>query len=115
MLIAAAVFVAACGDDAEELPENPDIRGSITTLTPGSGDVIASLLIEGDIEPDTSYDKASVRIDDDTRIYRSEAGQLAEVTAGDLAEGQEVEAWFVGPVAESYPVQARAGKIVIIG
>jgi hypothetical protein len=37
------------------------------------------------------------------------------VTVDDLAEGQEVEAWFVGPVAESYPVQARAGKVVIVG
>ena len=31
----------------------------------------------------------------------------------DLTEGTAVQVWFDGPVAESYPVQATAGSIVI--
>ena len=31
-----------------------------------------------------------------------------------LQVGQKVEAWFTGPVAESYPVQAVASDIVIL-
>lgn len=113
MLFAAA----ACGDDSEgddtDFTE-PDIRGSVTTKTGGAGDTLGALLIEGDIEPDTAYDKASVRADGDTDIFRMAGGEPVEATWVDLAEGQTVEAWFEGPVAESYPVQAYAGRILLL-
>jgi hypothetical protein len=34
--------------------------------------------------------------------------------AGDLRRGEAVTVWFDGPVAESYPVQAKAGAIRIL-
>ena len=113
------LLVAACGDDTEagvdDDPSDPDIRGAITTKTDATdgGDVLGHLLIEGEIEPDTGFDKASTRVDGDTEIYRLVDGELEEASWDDLAEGQTVEAWFEGPVAESYPVQAYAGRIVI--
>ncbi len=93
----------------------PDIRGMITSVTPGSGDVLGTVLIEGRIEPDTGYDKASVRVEEDTEIFMRQGTALVEATWSAVAEGLVVEAWFEGPVAESYPVQAKAGRIVITG
>jgi hypothetical protein len=110
------LLLAACGDSGPGDLTNPDIRGKITVLTPTpeSGDVLGSALIEGDVEPGTQYDKATVRVVDSTDIYQMVSGEPEDASFGDLAEGQTVEAWFEGAVAESYPVQATAGKILII-
>jgi hypothetical protein len=110
------LLLAACGDSGPGDLTNPSIRGRITVLTPaaGSGDVLGSALIEGEIEPDTQFDKATVRIEGDTDIFRMVNGEPEDASFSDLAEGQTVEAWFEGAVAESYPVQATAGKLLIL-
>ena len=56
-----------------------------------------------------------MRVESDTRILLQAGNAMMEVTFGDLMVGQTVEAWFTGPVAESYPVQAKASQIVIVG
>ena len=113
----ALVLLSACtsDDDAAPAADGPDIRGVITSITGGSGDVTGSVRIEGAIDQDTAYDKAVVRVEGDTRIFRQAGNALMEVTFSDLTVGQTVEAWFTGPVAESYPVQVKASQIVIVG
>ncbi len=113
----AMLLLSACTSDSDAATGTigPDIRGAITSITLGSGDVIGSVRIEGTIDDDTSYDKAIVRVEGDTKIFRHDGEQLIEATFADLAVGQTVEAWFTGPVAESYPVQAKASQIVIVG
>jgi hypothetical protein len=115
-LITAALLTAACGDSSDDAPPNrdPDIRGEITELTPGAGDTLGTLLIEGEIGQ-TAYNRASVRVDGDTRIFSVSEGELLSATFHDLLKNQVVEVWFEGPVAESDPVQARAGRIEIVG
>ena len=110
-------LLSACTSDGDAAPASgdPDIRGVITSITAGSGDVVGSVRIEGAIDQDTSYDKAVVRVESDTQIFRHASNAMMEVTFGDLTVGQTVEAWFFGPVAESYPVQAKASWIVITG
>lgn len=122
LALAAAVglaLLAGCGGDGDgegaPVTGDPDVRGVITSISAGSGDVLGSVRIEGAIDQDTEYDKAVVRVEDDTKIYRQSGEQLTEATFADLAVGQTVEAWFTGPVAESYPVQAKASQIVITG
>lgn len=94
--------------------ESPSIRGEVTSAeldTDAEGDT-GTILIEGEIEDDTVYDKASARITQDTQVFAQD-GTLA--AAGDIAVGQRVEVWFTGPVAESYPVQATASDVRILG
>ena len=113
----ALVLLSACTSDGDAATGTigPDIRGAITSVTDGSGDVIGSVRIEGVIDEDTSYDKAVVRVESDTSIYRQVGNALMEITFAELTEGQTVVAWFTGPVAESYPVQVKASQIVIVG
>jgi len=113
----ALALLGACtsSGDAAPAPNNPDIRGVITSMTDGSGDVIGSVRIESAIDEGTAYDKAVVRVESDTLIFRQVGNAMMEVTFGDLTEGQTVEASFTGPVAESYPVQVKASRIVIVG
>ena len=112
---AVTLVFAACDDSEEDIETtNPDIRGEVTNLTEGTGETLGTILIEGEIEADTSYDKASVRIDEDTRIYELLDGEPVSASFDEIRVGFTVEAWFEGPVAESYPVQAYARQVLIL-
>lgn len=104
LVVAAALVVTGCSPSGPP-DSDPSIRGTVSTVT-GS-----TMLIEGVVESDTSFDKASVTITEDTQIFNADN---RPVSAVDLSPGLRVEAWFTGPVAESYPVQATASDIRIL-
>lgn len=89
--------------------EKVDIRGRITNVV-NNADNVEAILVEGELEEDTGYDKASIKITTETEIYKGTTG----ASANELQEGVTVEAIFTGLVAESYPVQATAKVIRII-
>jgi hypothetical protein len=105
LALAIALMLAACSPSAPP-GSDPSIRGTISSVTG------ASILIEGAIEADTSYDKASVTITEDTDVFSGD-GSRADLAI--LQEGMRVEAWFTGAVAESYPVQATASAVRVLG
>ncbi|KJS82120.1 MAG: hypothetical protein JM58_15435 [Peptococcaceae bacterium BICA1-8] len=85
------------------------IRGNITQIeTIQKG--MTSILVEGEIEPDTSFDKASIAITEKTKIYRGKE----RISLGSLEGGIKVEVEITGPVRESYPVQATAKAVWVI-
>lgn len=96
-----------------------DIRGTIKKLTPtprapGRNTVLGSVYIEAPREKKFSYDKAVIRVTTATKLFKQVGEQRKPATFADLKEGQTVAVRFVGPVAESYPVQASAGTVVIL-
>ena len=92
-----------------------DIRGRITILSSSDpAHTAGSVLIEGVPEKGMGVDKAATRITPKTRVFKLQDGKKAAKKFSDLKVGQLVEATFSGPVAESYPVQATAGVIIII-
>ena len=108
-------------------PWRVDIRGLVTNILKidvqssrklAFGRAIGSILVEGAIEDDTAFDKARLRVTDKTRIFRQERGERRAVTFDSLKIGEvlaKVEVQFtIGPVAESYPIQATAAEIVIL-
>ena len=125
-LIAAVLLCAGCrlsaagGEPLAPAAETPpDIRGTITDVQPanvagGAQGLVGSIRVEGPIEAGTKFDKASVRITNETHLVERQGEERRAVTMEALAVGQRVEAWFTGPVAESYPVQATALEVVIL-
>lgn len=109
MLILCTVLLSIIGCQREE---KIDIRGEITSVVISDDNKVVSILVEGELEEDTSYDKASISIDESTSIYLV-AGK-DKISVEELKEGMKVEAIFTGPVRESYPVQATAKIIRII-
>jgi beta-N-acetylhexosaminidase len=71
-----------------------------------------SILVIGEIQADTDYDKAYVSVGADVEIIDLDGKRFA---FEDLSPLTEVEVWFTGPVAESYPVQAAAKHIEVLG
>ena len=115
LVIAAGCGGQPSGDSVDE--GRVDIRGVVASVQPADGtgadnDILGWVLIEGEREKDTQFDKADVAITEKTRILERSGGVLTESTFGSLREGLSVEATFTGPVAESYPVQATAEEIV---
>lgn len=91
----------------------PSIRGMVSELAMADGEEPgAAMLITGSAANGFEYDIAQVRAVSTTRVYDS-ADRLIDV--GDLENGMLVEVWLDGPVAESYPVQATAGAMRVLG
>jgi len=94
-----------------------DVRGKVTHMRFQPDDSGVTLRIEGEKYADTSVDKASVSTKENvTKLFRRKPdGTREPITMMAFRNGQTVEATFTGPVAESYPVQATAAEIVIVG
>ena len=113
LALALLLLAGACALTPRPPAEDASIRGVITSAIPGTEGVV-SVLIESPGPALFDYDKASVRVDTDTRVLReTDVDAYARASAGDLVAGMTVDAWFTGAVAESYPVQATAAVIVI--
>ena len=118
LAVLGAVVVGGCGgstaqpaSSATAPPSNPaDITGTIHDLTTNADTGLPVLLVVDDGAIEGSVDRAMVTVTADTVVWMLKGGRG---TAADLGAGQMVSVWFDGPVAESYPVQAKAGTIEI--
>jgi hypothetical protein len=116
-LLTLAALAVACGDPADERPAapsgDPSITGVVTSATPvDGGDAVGAFLID---QGSGDYDKASVAVTDDTGWYRrsGDGYEAIQRPAATELTGKSVEVQFTGPVAESYPVQATAGWVIV--
>ncbi len=94
-------------------PDKPVSSGHASGQAPG-GNALVALLIEEDPAAQSGSAKAQVNIHVQTRILKQQGGAITAGSAKDLRQGRRVRAWFDGPVAESYPVQATGSVILIL-
>jgi len=118
IIIFTLFIIIGCNLSISNYGKEADIRGSITNIykatEDSTGDIIGSILIEGNIEKDTEFDKASVTITKETRVFESISGKLIKASFDSLKPNQRVQALFTGPVMTSYPVQGTAKEVVIL-
>jgi beta-N-acetylhexosaminidase len=107
-------------------PGDPEQPGALSVSVPdeaasiigevkqveGSGGV-RRFLVEQIATRSAGYPIARVFVSPQTRILVRSGGRTSRGTMADLAVGARVQAWFTGPVRESYPVQADAGTILV--
>jgi hypothetical protein len=116
---AALILAGGCRPEVSTGSDPVSIRGRVTgVIAAGQGmreaHVAGFVRVEGAREPDTGYDKASITVTDSTTITIDEKGERRAAGFEAIHEGDSVEATFTGPVRESYPVQATAGRITIV-
>lgn len=116
-LLALALIAPAFAQDKEK--DKVSIRGTPASVSPADEDgkkagILGTLLMEGRKDKDTEYDKAMVKVTKATRIFTQVGKELKPAAFDDLKPGVRLEIQFQGPVAESFPVQATAGKIIIL-
>jgi hypothetical protein len=105
----AALAMALAAPALAQSPEN-SIRGEITELS-RSAEVV---LVEEDPSDESGSAKGEFAVDGETEILEQRDGDLAPAAFEELRVGLVVEATYSGPVAESYPTQGVAGRIVIL-
>jgi beta-N-acetylhexosaminidase len=96
--------------------DQPGITGTVTNVVSGDGRP-SSLTVEstGTQPPGQISDKAAVTIPPTTQFFAADgsAAKLADISA--IRLGTRVRVWFSGPIAESYPIQASASAVQILG
>lgn len=115
LLLFAAFAALSCQAGPGDLGQ-PDIRGTVEGFSDSAGpqDITGFILIEALLEEDSRYDRAFVTVTDHTRIYQQNGERLLKAKYENIQNGSLLEVWFNGPVAESHPVQAEAGTVVIM-
>ena len=99
--------------DGLEVSGESDIQGTITEIAYVDNALMdGSLLVELE-EPNATSDKFYITVATGTPLYSYNNNELKRIAFGDFQSGQIVEVWFDGPVAESYPAQARAKQILL--
>ncbi len=88
------------------------IRGVVTDIVQGKDGI--TMLVEGKLEEDTSYDKASVTVNMKSSVLRDKTPITGLFAFSEIKKGDTVEITFDGPVAESYPVQGVAAIVRIL-
>lgn len=118
-VMAVGCALAGCARGAEPPSTEADIRGVVTSLSNGGSESVSLRVVWTDdvaIGTKAAYDAAQVTANADTEWFsRAANGATSGAEVTDVAVGTVVEAWFTGPIAESYPVQVKAGTIVILG
>lgn len=102
--------MAACSRSNEE--HKIAIRGEITNLSEGQNNKTIFIMVEGVVEKDTEFDKASITITEKTKVVEKDSNKKLSKEA--LKEGMKVEVIIEGPVRESYPVQVDAKEVRIL-
>ena len=75
---------------------------------------LGSFVVDDGVDQEGASLAARVTVPSDVAILVEDgAGGWTLGSFADLTDGAAVQVWFDGPVAESYPVQATAGSIVV--
>ena len=106
------LWVAVLGMAAPALAQSPEtgIRGEVTEVS-RSAEVV---LVEEDPSDESGSAKGEFAVTEETDILERRDGDITPASFEELRVGQLVEATYSGPVAESYPTQGVAGRIVIL-
>lgn len=88
------------------------IRGIVQGIVQGKDGI--TMLVEGKLEHDTSFDKASVTVNMSSKVQRDNTPIASHFAFAEIKEGDMVEVTFNSPVAESYPVQGVAATVRIV-
>lgn len=104
--------INSCKDTQDKTIDKIAVRGRITEIIKNKSnqDLINSIRVEGELEKDTTFDKAVVYMTGETTVYKDKH----KVDANSLKENMLVEVIITGPVRESYPIQADAKEIRIL-
>lgn len=105
------VSLVACSESKDT--SKIGIRGEITKLSQSEDNKIIFVLVEGTLESDTEFDKASVAITGKTKILEKDGEK--KLSMEDLKEGMKIEVVMEGPIRESYPVQGDAKEVRVLG
>ncbi len=112
VLLSGMVLMGGCVRPPDR---QPDLRGEITEIGRAAGSDIVKILVEARPGKQDGSDKAYVFVLGDKSVLQRQNDTYKRARTADLETGHQVEIWFDGPVAESYPLQGNAEMVVVVG
>ena len=91
------------------------IIGICTNSSQPTCDMPDSMLIEGVLTSGNQNGNVSVKITNETQIFRKNGNKPIQSSFDDLKPGESVEIRFIGPVTSSYPPEVTASNVTIVG
>lgn len=91
----------------------PSIEGTITDVRI-AGEQLTVIRVEENPDDSAGSAKASVTVSNTTRVLGGRGSGGVERLRDELRRGRRVRVWFLGPIRESYPVQARASALELL-
>lgn len=110
------ILLQACllNNDKDDEPGEPFITGIITDIEPSG----QQILVEENPDVTGTKENGGIKIwlsvDSDSALFLEKNGSLSDCEFSCFRINSLIHAWVSGAVAESYPLQGTAGKIVII-
>jgi hypothetical protein len=119
--LAACLAASACSSAPGELDGTSQTASAPTEAASIIGDIAQvertngrlRILVEQMPTRSAGYPVAWIAVNRETAVVQRAGGSVSRGSSAELAVGMRVQAWFSGPVAESYPVQATAGTVLI--
>lgn len=112
LILLVVVVLTACASPRPPDTE-PTIRGVIVDLTPGPDGTGLVLIVWHDSLGEVyELDSISATVGEDTELFDRDGNVIG---FADLQVRHVVDAWFSGPIAESYPPQGTADAVRVIG
>jgi hypothetical protein len=113
--ISGSITLVQPGDSVQGSSRGGDPNGSVSCPPScgSAGPPMRGVLIE-EVPGGHGDNKSNVRLPRTAVLFRRTAMGLERVGFSDLRAGQKVVAWFIGPVAESYPTQATGRALVVV-
>ena len=111
-----ALLLLACAPSSAVPGRPADIAGTVTSVQPGGGpERLAAVRIEANPADASGSPKMILFVSPETRLVDRRGGEARPVGIEAVRVGDRVEGWVTGPVAESYPSQAAAEAIALLG
>lgn len=96
-------------------PGEPFITGILTDIEIDNRRILVEENPDVNGPLDNGGNKIWLSINDDTSVYRNNSFELVKCDFSCLQVNTVVSAWVTGAIAESYPLQGTASRIVITG
>jgi hypothetical protein len=113
-ILLAVALAAGCGmSSGTTLPsEAPSIEGTIQQSSATQAG--RRILVEATAPVAGRESAAYITVLPGAVVLAGSAETVVRASADELVVGARVRVWFTGPVAESFPVQATAGTVLIL-
>lgn len=113
----ALLLLAGCSESLDALEREPYLEGTLTQIGTDSRGMVR-YLVEEDSTVNDPLEKGGTKVwfylDEDSELLaRRAGGSLDPVESSSLERGVAVSGWARGAVADSYPQQAVAERLVI--
>jgi hypothetical protein len=109
------VFGVLCATSGTPVDMKGTIVGICTNSSQPTCDMPDSMLVEGVLTSGNQKGNVSIKITNETQIFRKNGDNSVQSSCVDLKLGESVEIRFIGPVTSSYPPEVTASNVTIVG